>query len=97
MAGAGASRVYFKTFKSKHKDFTVREGGLFINPVSPILGASPDGLVNCSCHDPGILEIKCPWSARDLTIKEFAEPKKSFLVNDELGLLPKVLIVSELK
>ena len=77
-----ARSIYFKTFKSKHKDFTVREGGLFINPVSPILGASPDGLVNCSCHDPGILEIKCPWSARDLTIKEFAESKKSFLVND---------------
>ena len=73
-----ARSIYFKTFKSKHKDFTVREGGLFINPVSPILGASPDGLVNCSCHDPGILEIKCPWSARDLTIKEFAESKNRF-------------------
>ena len=77
-----ARNIYYKKFKSKHRDFHVREGGLFIKPINPILGASPDGLVNCSCHDPGILEIKCPWSARDLSIKEFVETKKSFLVKD---------------
>ena len=77
-----ARNIYYKKFKSKHRDFHVREGGLFIKQINPILGASPDGLVNCSCHDPGILEIKCPWSARDLSIKEFVETKKSFLVKD---------------
>ena len=77
-----ARNIYYKKYKSKHKDFTVREGGLFIIPINPILGASPDGLVNCSCHDPGILEIKCPWSARDLSIKEFTETKNSFLLKD---------------
>ena len=31
----------------------------------PFLGASPDGLVCCSCCGKGLLEIKCPYSIRD--------------------------------
>ncbi|KAB0791199.1 hypothetical protein PPYR_02999 [Photinus pyralis] len=41
--------------------------GLFINEDWPFLGASPDGIeVNSGC----LVEIKCPYSARNNTIKE---------------------------
>ena len=40
--------------------------GLHINPQYPHLGASPDGLISCSCCGNGLLEIKCPYSKRNL-------------------------------
>lgn len=49
----------------KHSGFTIRECGFFLDPVTAFLGASPDGLVECSCCGPGVLEIKCPWCAKD--------------------------------
>lgn len=36
----------------------------------PYLGASPDGLVKCACCGPGLVEIKCPWCAKDATSLE---------------------------
>lgn len=80
-----ARHMYFKTNKSKHKHFVVKEGGLFIDLDNPIIGASPDALVSCSCHEPGILEVKCPWSGREQTINEFAENENSFLNKKESG------------
>jgi len=49
------------------------------------IGANPDGLIECTCHEPGVLEIKCPWSCRNLSIKEYAESKQSFLEINESG------------
>ena len=63
-----ARHMYYKMKRTSHKDFSVKEGGLFIDVDCPILGASPDAMVTCACHSPGILEIKCPWALRDLTI-----------------------------
>ena len=36
-----------------------------MNPDYPHLGASPNGLVECSCCGEGLLEIKCPFSFRE--------------------------------
>jgi len=55
--------------KSKHKNFKVKEPGLFIDMENQFIGASPDGLIECTCHEPGVLEIKCPWSCRVCRIK----------------------------
>lgn len=41
-----------------HTNFEVLECGLFINCEFPFVGASPDGLVSCSCCGDGICEIK---------------------------------------
>lgn len=46
----------------KHSDFVLSCTGLHINPRFPHLGASPDGLISCSCCGNGVLEIKCPYS-----------------------------------
>ena len=45
----------------KHDDFKLSDTGLFIDHTNPFLGASPDGMVECSCCDKGVVEIKCPY------------------------------------
>ena len=49
---------------AEHNNFTCNLTGLWINPLYPHLGVSPDGVTSCSCHGQGLLEIKCPYSAR---------------------------------
>ena len=39
--------------------------GLVVHKMYPFIGASPDGLVNSD----GVLEIKCPWRARNKSIQ----------------------------
>ncbi|KAK3105286.1 hypothetical protein FSP39_021680 [Pinctada imbricata] len=50
----------------------VHDSGLCINPAFPFLGASPDGKV-CDKGVCGILEVKCPYQARDMTIQQAIE------------------------
>ena len=75
-----ARKLYIKLNKSNHRDFIVVEPGFYIDIDNPFIGASPDGLVNCSCHEPGLLEIKCPWTFRALTIEVYTSKKDSCLV-----------------
>ena len=51
----------------------VHDCGLIVNPLFPCLGASPDGKV-CDNGETGLLEVKCPFSARNMTIKEAVSP-----------------------
>lgn len=44
----------------------IKKCGLFIDKEHPCLGASPDGLLD----EDGIVEIKCPFSAQNLTAEE---------------------------
>ena len=66
-----ARDAYVTLKKKEHQNFSVRSCGLFIHPSYPYLGASPDGVISCTCCDGvAILEVKCPYSCRD---KSFAE------------------------
>ena len=58
----GARSTNVKTIKKKHQNFKVEETAFYVHVEHPYIGASPDGLVECDCHGPGILETKCPWS-----------------------------------
>ena len=60
-----ARKTYTEMEMSKHNNLTVDETGLHINNQFPFLGASPDAIVNCSCHGKRLLEIKCPFKYRD--------------------------------
>jgi hypothetical protein len=51
-----------------HEDFLVSICGFFINVQLPFIGASPDGLVTCTCCGEGICEIKCPYNYKDASI-----------------------------
>ena len=50
----------------------VKLAGLFVDLNLPYLAASPDGLIG----DDSIIEIKCPISIKDLTLKDVYNEKK---------------------
>ena len=49
--------MYLAVNKLKHHDLSVAGSGLVINPQWPFIGASPDGIINCTCCGKGVLEI----------------------------------------
>ena len=57
------------------------ECGIFISPEDPYLAATPDRV----CYDAtetipwGIIEVKCPYNARDMTAAEAAKKIKNFM------------------
>lgn len=53
----------------KSQGMYIKECGLFIHPQHFFIGASPDGLVN----DDSVVEVKCPYAAKDMTIKQAVE------------------------
>ncbi|XP_069133552.1 uncharacterized protein [Argopecten irradians] len=66
---AAARRTYLHQMKNDHPGLCVQQSGLIVNPKYPHLGASPDGLVYCTCEKckvlgHGLLEIKCPASLK---------------------------------
>ena len=50
----------------QHQNFKLENSGLKIHTSYPHLGASPDGIITCDCCEKEVLEIKCPYSAREL-------------------------------
>jgi hypothetical protein len=52
-------------------DLNISSCGLFVDTEKKILGASPDGLVDLD----SIVEIKCPFAARNTDIKTAIEKK----------------------
>ena len=73
-----ARDTYVSHMISKHDGFEVSDSGLVINPEWGHIGASPDGVVKCSCCTIGVLEIKCPFCHRSDTISEIVEQDKQF-------------------
>ena len=67
-----ACELYYKTSVKDHDDFEFSESGLIINPKWPVIGASPDGVVSCTCCGKGVLEIKCPYSHQNMYIQDTA-------------------------
>ena len=57
----------------KHTDVQIRQCGFFISNEHPFLGASPDGVMSCSCCSGlTVVEIKCPFCCRDKSFDEKA-------------------------
>ncbi|XP_078610518.1 uncharacterized protein LOC144881370 [Branchiostoma floridae x Branchiostoma japonicum] len=48
------------------KDVKLEEVGLILYKDFPFIGASPDGMRQCSCHGRTVIEIKCPYKYRDI-------------------------------
>ena len=69
----------YKSRMDGHVGLNIKACGLFVDRKAPYLGASPDALVHCTCCGLGIVEVKCPWSARDAaSLEEVAEQQKDF-------------------
>ena len=70
---------YYKSIMVQHhSDLQLSNSGLIISTEFPFIGASPDGLVSCSCCGKGSVEIKCPFNHRDNYIFEAVEQDKNF-------------------
>ena len=57
--------TYESLVKENHTDLIIRENGIFIDLCHPYTGASPDGIISCSCCGKGVLEVKCPSCVKD--------------------------------
>ena len=49
--------VYVVVVSKEHQSSSIKTSGLIINPCWPYIGASPDGIVECSCCGVRCLEI----------------------------------------
>jgi hypothetical protein len=61
------ARELFESIYSLH----VEECGMFIHPQHKFLAASPDGLID----QDAILEIKCPYAARNMEVEDAVKKK----------------------
>ena len=68
-----AKQQYLKQHPAHH----IHDCGLVVNPQFSFLAASPDGKV-CVDGETGVLEVKCPFTARDITIAEAVERLPKF-------------------
>ena len=59
-----ARKAFVQISREEHNNFSFNPAGLHVNPKYPHLGASPDGLISCSCCGEGLIEIKCPYKHR---------------------------------
>ncbi|XP_019858639.1 PREDICTED: uncharacterized protein LOC109586852 [Amphimedon queenslandica] len=60
-----ALSTYESVANENHIDLTIKDNGFFIDLCHPYIGASPDGIVSCSCCGKGVLEVKCPHSVKE--------------------------------
>lgn len=58
----------------------VKKCGFVISPTWPWLGCSPDGIIFENDIPVGCLEIKCPYSKRDMKLEEASSNDKNFFL-----------------
>ena len=63
-----ACEAYKNIMKNKHTHFTVKDSGFIMSKEYQFMGASPDGMTDCSCCGLGCLEIKCPLCLHDSVV-----------------------------
>ncbi|XP_078619114.1 uncharacterized protein LOC144886368 [Branchiostoma floridae x Branchiostoma japonicum] len=68
--------------KCKGGHVHLHDCGLVVNPSFSFLGASPDAKVCCEGQT-GILEVKCPYSARNKTVKDASLTLPNFYMKAE--------------
>lgn len=65
-----AREAYIQSMETQHTDFYCFCSGLIIDEEHNFLAATPDAVTQCECHGNGVLEIKCPFSTRDIDPEE---------------------------
>ena len=77
-----ARQIYIDVMKFKLKhNVSVRETGIVIQPLLYWLAASPDGLITDESSTPilGLIEIKCPFSKRNLHPQDMLKDKNFYV------------------
>ena len=62
----------------------VNSAGLFIHKEYGFLGASPDGITIFPSGEKALLEVKCPLTAKGLTLEEWIALKKIHVLKRNL-------------
>ena len=73
-----AAKIYEKNMKSLRNTIILMQCGTIINPLMQWLSTSPDKKVLDSVFGPGIVEIKCPYTFRNLKPEEACRDPKFF-------------------
>lgn len=69
-----AKFYYSKVSEKQHSSFELEEPGLLISRQHSWIGASLDDIRKCQCCGPSVVELKCPFTGKDL------DPKIAFLL-----------------
>ena len=78
-----ALQHFIQQLRTQHKNVVVSSCGLFLDHEMAFVGASPDGIVTCSCCDiKWCLEIKCPYSIYSFSTLS-PEAKLTYLIKDD--------------
>ncbi len=80
-----ALKEYKALSKAKHTALCFSDSGLVVRTDYPFLGASPDGVVSCTCCGSGVIEAKCPFSCRDKSIVGSTDDSKFCLGRHDDG------------
>lgn len=80
-----AVQVYRGLVQKKH--CVLYSNGIYVSPEDCFLAATPDRIVyDCKASQPwGLVEVKCPYSARDRTPLEAARTLKNFMLKEVDG------------
>ena len=81
---------YCEYMSKSHENHSVNLSGLTLNPDFPYLGASPDGIVNCSYCGVGCLEIKCPSEYSDNLIENIIFASWGYLEFGNGGVVERI-------
>ena len=68
-----AVQSYTNQACKSHNKLQVLKPQLFHDTSWPYIGATPDGIVICTCCGKGLLEVKCPHCAKDGVSEEEGE------------------------
>ena len=77
---------YSLWMSQEHNNFEIKECGLLLCHDASFIGATPDGIFSCKCHNlNNLIEVKCPYSLRETLSIEDVDRSKFFIdENDEL-------------
>ena len=87
---ADALHIYSNNMKIAHPFYELLKSRLVLDTENPFIGASPDGIISCSCCGKGVVEVKCPFLCRDKPFSE-AVKEKHFVWQKEHIFLKKIM------
>lgn len=87
---SAAIEKFSDVFAPQHMNLEVLKCGLKLGGANCFLGATPDGIVTCSCHPSSLLEVKCPFSLRETdSLTQAISNKGTEFCLDNTGVLKK--------
>ncbi|XP_064486723.1 uncharacterized protein LOC135399024 [Ornithodoros turicata] len=73
-----AKVAFIRVNSTMHKSLSINSCGLFVMKSHPYIGASPDGIITCSCCPPRLIEIKCPLEISEFTKRELTSNNEHY-------------------